>query len=74
MAIVTVFEACVGCGNVFSFSPVHVPSIPVYGVRRPVCKECFAVRQAHRKQQGLPIETHHPNAYIGCEEEEVNWG
>jgi hypothetical protein len=33
-------SACFGCGRLFSYNPVRVPSIRVNGNREPICQTC----------------------------------
>jgi hypothetical protein len=64
---------CVGCGQIFSYNPVHVPSIRINGVREPIRQHCAAAANPRRVAAGLdPIEPH-PEAYQACPEEEVPW-
>lgn len=63
MGYVLCIAACIGCGSVFSFNPMNVPSLTVEGVRQPVCRTCFERRQAHRQTNDLPVETLLPGAY-----------
>ena len=62
-------SACVGCKGIFTYSPVHVPSLVVKGQREPVCPSCFQWRQDWRKEHGLEEEPLDPRAYEPIEEE-----
>ena len=56
--------ACVNCGVPLTYSPTHVPSIRVDGVRQPLCRGCAAEwNRIHRTSKGLPEVPVHPNAY-----------
>jgi hypothetical protein len=62
---------CYGCGRVFSFNPVRVPSIPIDGVRKPICRECVERANPRRVANGLePIVPAH-DAYDACDESEL---
>ena len=57
---------CINCGNVFSYNPVHVPSITVRGVKEPICKDCITVENSRRINDpalDLPVFDIHPDAY-----------
>ncbi len=55
--------ACFGCGSLFSFNPVHVPSFR----GEPVCGVCMGVVNEKRKTMGLVPHPISPEAY-GAEE------
>ena len=51
---------CIACRRVFGYNPHHVPSIPIEGVREPLCRGCFELwRQMH---PDVEYELH-PDAY-----------
>jgi hypothetical protein len=62
---------CINCGNLFSFNPVHVPSLRVRGVRQPVCRHCIERANPLRRKNGLPEIVPHPDAYEPCDEREL---
>jgi hypothetical protein len=59
------------CANVavcrqvlLSYNEDHVPSIPVDGVRQPLCRGCHAEwNRIHRTDKGLDPIPLHPDAY-----------
>jgi hypothetical protein len=63
---------CFGCGQLFSFNPVRVPSIRVRGNREPVCETCVARVNPERIKNGLAPIVPHPDAYQPCNEEELS--
>lgn len=63
--------ACYGCGRLFSFNPVRVPSITVEGTRQPICIVCVERANPLRKKNGLPLIEPLPDAYEACEEGEL---
>lgn len=65
--------ACFGCGRMFSFNPVRVPSIrdPKTGEKEPVCLHCIERANPRRIANGLPPIVPHPEAYEPCSEEEM---
>jgi hypothetical protein len=55
---------CWGCGGLFMFNPTLVPSLPVNGVREPICEVCFHHGNAIRAEQNLePWPPFSPGAY-----------
>jgi len=66
-------SACIGCGMIFTYNPVYVPSLDVNGNREPVCPSCFEWRQNWREENGLEREPLHPDAYEPCPEEELGY-
>jgi len=63
---------CIGCGNLFSFNPVRVPSCSaVNGRREPICAGCVERVNPMRVANGLEPIVPHPEAYEGCHEEEL---
>ncbi len=64
---------CYGCKQPFSFNPNLVPSIPIAGVREPVCQRCVELANPERVKNGLePIKVL-PGAYEPVEEHELQW-
>jgi len=71
MGYVTAMAPCIGCGALFSFNPVRVPSLFVNGQREPICRSCVDRVNPGRKANGLaPIVPHH-DAYEACDESEI---
>ena len=71
MGYAMVFSACFGCGRVFGFNPHKVPSIPVKGVKQPICRDCVERVNPMRKANGVPEIVPDPNAYEPIEEHEL---
>jgi hypothetical protein len=63
MGFMTVIGECFGCGIVFSFNADHVPSIPINGVREPICQACVDRANPQRVANGLDPIVVHPLAY-----------
>lgn len=72
MGYVTAMSPCLGCGRIFSYNPMRVPSCSaVTGKREPICADCVDRINPERIKNGLePIVPHH-DAYIACEESEL---
>lgn len=68
MGVVFVMGACYGCGKPFGFNPHLVPSIPINGVREPICPDCVAIANPRRKANGLPEIQVLPGAYEPIDE------
>jgi hypothetical protein len=68
MGFMACLAPCFGCKRVFSFNPDRVPSIPVDGVRQPVCRDCVERVNPQRVANGLEPIRVLPGAY---EPEEV---
>jgi hypothetical protein len=62
---------CFGCKKIFTFNPMRVPSIPINGIREPVCLECITRANPARIKNGLEPIVPLPGAYESCEEEEL---
>lgn len=62
---------CFGCGRLFTFNPVRVPSIIVNGTREPVCQICVDRVNPMRRANGLPEIVPLPDAYDECDESEL---
>jgi hypothetical protein len=63
---------CIGCGKVFSYNPMKVPSCSaVTGTREPICEGCVARINPMREKNGLPPIVPLPGAYEPCEEGEL---
>jgi hypothetical protein len=66
-------SACIGCGRIFSYNPMRVPSFtPPGGTREPICEQCFNNINDKRADKGLPPFSRHPDAYEPCDEEELS--
>jgi hypothetical protein len=64
-------SACIGCGRVFSYNPMRVPSLTLNGKREPVCAVCVARVNPLRKANGLPPIVPLPDAYEPVDESEL---
>lgn len=62
---------CIGCGRVFSYNPVRVPSITVNGRREPICLSCVHRANPQRRKNGLPEIIPAPDAYEAVDEHEL---
>jgi len=62
---------CLGCGAVFSYNPKRVPSLPIDGVRQPICKTCIEVANRERIEKGDEPHAIHPDAYAPVSAEEI---
>ena len=72
MGYVTAMSPCIGCGQVFSYNPMRVPSSSaVPGKREPICEACFDRINLRRTTSGLEPFVRHPDAYEACEEDEL---
>lgn len=72
MGYVTAMGPCVGCGNVFSYNPVRVPSCSaVTGKREPICEVCVDRVNPMRIKNGLDPIVPLPGAYDACAEDEL---
>ena len=71
MGYVYVTSACAGCGRVFSYNPVRVPSVRIHGRREPVCQGCVARVNPTRIAKGLEPIVPLPDAYEPCDESEL---
>jgi hypothetical protein len=65
------FGNCIGCGRLFSFNPLLVPSVRVNGVREPICRACVEQANPVREAKGLEPITILPGAYDPVDEEEL---
>lgn len=71
MGYVSCYSACAACGVPFFYNPLRVPSIPIGGVREPICQTCMDALNAHRRTLQLEPIAIHPDAYTGCDEHEL---
>ena len=63
---------CIGCGRVFFYNPLKVPSCSaVTGKREPICADCVERINPMRKKNGLEPIVPLPGAYEACEEDEL---
>jgi hypothetical protein len=62
---------CFGCGAVFGFNPVRVPSIRVNGQKEPICQACVTHINPQRRANGVPEITPAPDAYSEVNESEL---
>lgn len=63
MAYMSAMGDCYGCKKVFSFNPDLVPSIPINGVREPICQDCVNTANPRRIANGLQPIVVLPGAY-----------
>lgn len=64
-------STCIGCGRLFSYNPVRVPSIPIHGDRKPICRDCVARVNPRRIANGLDPIVPAPDAYDAVDEGEL---
>jgi hypothetical protein len=64
-------SACIGCGRIFSYNPMRVPSCRINGVREPICKSCVERVNPRRIKNGLEPIVPLPDAYEACDESEL---
>jgi len=62
---------CFGCGQLFSYNPMRVPSCRVNGVREPICLTCVHRVNPRRIANGLEPIVPLPGAYEPCDESEL---
>jgi hypothetical protein len=63
---------CRGCGQVFTYNPMRVPSVRIDGVRQPVCQACVDRVNPTRIANGLEPIVPLPGAYEAAEESELS--
>jgi len=68
MGYAIVMAPCIGCGRVFGFNPLRVPSLPVNGDRKPICRDCVERVNPMRIKNGLEPIVPLPDAYEAVEE------
>jgi hypothetical protein len=71
MGYVTATSSCLGCGKMFSYNPMRVPSLTHQGTRRPICADCVARVNPMRVRNGLEPIVPLPDAYEACDESEL---
>jgi hypothetical protein len=62
---------CIGCGRVFNYNPMRVPSVTVNGSREPICQRCVDRVNPTRIANGLEPIVPLPDAYEACDEAEL---
>ena len=72
MGVVLGHGHCFGCGTLFAFNPVRVPSFtPPGGTREPICLACVERVNPMRVKNGLDPIVPHPDAYEPADEFEL---
>lgn len=73
MGYCTCISACFGCGRIFSYNPLRVPSIRDLetGLQEPLCLECVTWANPRRIAKDLEPIVPAPDAYEACAEEEL---
>jgi len=74
MGYVSVIAPCIRCGQPFMFSPTKVPSIVIDGTREPLCASCVVAINEVRVGLGHDPIVPSPDAYLGDDENDVDWG
>jgi hypothetical protein len=67
MGYVFVVGPCWSCGVTFTYHPHKVPSIPINGIRQPVCERCMRLANGRRVSLGLEPHPILPGAYEAAE-------
>lgn len=62
---------CIGCGRIFTYNPMRVPSTIVNGSKEPICQACVERYNPLRVANGLPPIVPLPGAYDACDEGEL---
>ena len=70
MGVVWAMSPCAGCGQLFSYNPLLVPSITIKGSREPICHGCVVRVNPRRAANGLPPIVPLPGAYEPMPEEQ----
>ena len=65
-------SACIGCGSIFSYNPMRVPSIRIKGNREPICRACVDRANPKRIANGLEPIVPADDAYEACDESELS--
>src|SRR5262245_15847689 len=71
MGYALAYSPCYGCKRPFAYNPMRVPSIPINGVREPICADCVVRVNPLRVKNGLDPIVPLPGAYDACEEGEL---
>ena len=64
---------CIGCGRIFSYNPMRVPSCRINESREPICRWCVERVNPERIKNGLEPIVPHADAYDACDENELEW-
>lgn len=73
MGYALAMSPCLGCGRVFSYNPMRVPSCSaVTGKREPICQACVDRINPERIKNGLEPIVPHRDAYEACDESELD--
>ena len=63
---------CIGCGRLFSFNPLTVPSSSaITGDREPICSSCIERINTKRVAGGMPAFPVPSDAYEACDEADL---
>lgn len=71
MGYAIAISPCIGCGRTFAYNPVLVPSVPVNGVKEPICQACVDAANPKRIANGLEPIRVLPGAYEPAEESQL---
>jgi hypothetical protein len=71
MGYVFATSPCIGCGTLFSYNPVRVPSLTWKGTREPICANCVERVNPRRIANGLPPIVPFDDAYEAVDEREL---
>ena len=71
MGYALAMSACIGCGRIFSYNPMRVPSLTVKGTREPICRDCVDRANPQRRKNGLPVIVPAADAYESVDEREL---
>jgi hypothetical protein len=72
MGYAIAMSPCYGCGKVFGYNPMKVPSIKVNGNKEPICLDCIERTNPRRIANGLEPIIPAPDAYAPCDENELS--
>lgn len=61
--VMFVLGECYGCHRLFTFNAERVPSIPINGIREPICRDCVERVNPRRVANGLDPIVPLPGAY-----------
>lgn len=62
---------CLGCGQMFGFNPLRVPSLLYNGHKEPICQSCVTRVNPLRRANGVPEIVPAPDAYSEVDESEL---
>ena len=68
MGYLFALSPCYGCGGLFTYHPLRMPSIVVNGSREPICERCVEAVNPQRISRGLEPIVVLPGAYDACDE------